>query len=42
VHGHWHAQYERVHASGARVVGLDCNFASLTAATLLWSRGAAM
>ena len=25
VHGHWHARYERQHACGTRVVGLDCN-----------------
>lgn len=38
VHGHWHSRYERRHATGARVVGLDCNLGRVDAAVLLWSR----
>lgn len=41
VHGHWHRKYERQHEIGTRIVGLDCNNASLEDAILLWSRGSA-
>jgi hypothetical protein len=38
VHGHWHSRYERQHATGTHVVGLDCNLARFEDAVLLWSR----
>jgi hypothetical protein len=38
VHGHWHHHYERRHAVGTRIVGLDCNEARFEDAVLLWER----
>lgn len=41
MHGHWHRHYERRHAKGTIVTGLDCNQLDsmyLDDSTLLWSR----
>jgi hypothetical protein len=41
IHGHWHARYDRRHAKGTIVTGLDCNQLDSTYlddSTLLWSR----
>jgi hypothetical protein len=41
LHGHWHTRYDRRHAKGTLVTGLDCNqldSAYLDESTLLWSR----
>lgn len=39
VHGHWHKRYQRT-IGPTRLVGLDCNFGTLSDAVLLWSRDA--
>jgi len=41
VHGHWHRRYERLHACGTTIVGLDCNLVKpkvTDLAMLLWTR----
>jgi len=41
MHGHWHSRYDRRHAKGTIITGLDCNqldAAYLDDSTLLWSR----
>ena len=43
VHGHWHSKYERLHKTGTRIIGLDCNQNDptyLRDSALLWSRDA--